>query len=96
MKNCSIVLESGRNRDILQYMAPCPNTTQPIQYTNVTIYTQTALGPSTVCGKPISEWQKEGLLESVSVHPLPSAAAVVQMARDVLEATDDEHLQPYA
>ena len=86
VKNCTIVLDSvGEN---LQGRAPCPNATQPIQYTDVTVFAPAAaLGPSTVCGRPIVAWQQEGLLKSVSVHPLPSTEDVVQMARDVLEAT---------
>jgi hypothetical protein len=86
--NCSIVTD--KTGEVLQFDAPCPNATQPIQYTDVSVFAPTAtLGPSTVCGKPIGDWQREGLLKTVSVHPLPTTDAVVQMARDVLEASDN-------
>lgn len=82
--NCTILATSaGEN---LQRLAPCPDASNPIQFTNMDILVPAAgLEQSTVCKKPIGYWQEQGLLKTVAVKPLPASAdEIVQMARNTL------------
>ena len=66
---------------------PPASPSAPIQYSDVQILLPqgATAEQSTVCGKPIAEWQKQGFLKTVSVSTAPSVAEVVNMAWAVLE-----------
>jgi hypothetical protein len=66
---------------------PPPSPTSPIQYSDVQIYIPEGAAPeqSTVCGKPISQWQQEGFLKTVSVSSTPSLGEIVRMAWAILD-----------
>ena len=64
-----------------------PSPSSPIQYSDVQILIPPGTSPeeSTVCGKPISQWQQEGFLKTVSVQSAPALGQILHMARTLLD-----------
>ena len=64
-----------------------PSPTSPIQYSDVQIFIPEGTSPqqSTVCGKPISQWQQEGFLQTVSVKAAPALEEITRMAWALLD-----------